>query len=93
MTALMAAARSGDVVAYEHLLIALANRFRVFFRNRLRDRTEDVEDLVQDTLLAIHLRRDDYNPAMPLAAWSYAIARYKLIDHFAPGGRARACAA
>jgi RNA polymerase sigma-70 factor (ECF subfamily) len=37
---------------------------------------------VQEALIAIHTRRESYNPAQPLRAWVYAIARYKLIDHF-----------
>jgi RNA polymerase sigma-70 factor (ECF subfamily) len=41
----------------------------------------DVEDLVQETLIAIHTKRATYDPSMPFTAWLHAIARYKLIDH------------
>jgi RNA polymerase sigma-70 factor (ECF subfamily) len=41
----------------------------------------DVEDLVQETLLAIHVRRHTYDPDQPFTPWVYAIARYKLIDY------------
>jgi RNA polymerase sigma-70 factor (ECF subfamily) len=47
-----------------------------------------VEDLVQETLLAMHTRRDTYDPQRPFTAWAYAIARYKMIDRLR--GRARA---
>jgi RNA polymerase sigma-70 factor (ECF subfamily) len=39
-----------------------------------------VEDLVQETLLAVHNQRHTYDTAQPLTAWVHAIARYKLID-------------
>lgn len=41
---------------------------------------DEVEDLVQETLLAIHNQRHTYDPAQPLTAWAHAIARYKLVD-------------
>jgi len=40
----------------------------------------DAEDLVQETLMAIHTRRHTYDRAQPLTPWVYAIARYRLID-------------
>ncbi len=41
----------------------------------------EVEDLVQETLLAVHLKRDSYDRSLPFTPWAYALARYKLIDH------------
>jgi RNA polymerase sigma-70 factor (ECF subfamily) len=35
---------------------------------------------VQETLLAVHTRRDTYDPGQPFTAWAYGVARYKLID-------------
>jgi RNA polymerase sigma-70 factor (ECF subfamily) len=40
----------------------------------------DAEDLVQETLIAVHTRRATYDAGQPFTAWAYAIARYKLID-------------
>jgi RNA polymerase sigma-70 factor (ECF subfamily) len=40
------------------------------------------EDLVQDTLMAIHIRRGTYDPALPFTAWVFGIARHKLVDEF-----------
>lgn len=37
---------------------------------------------MQETLIAIHQRRGSYNPSLPFTAWLYAIARYKLVDHY-----------
>jgi RNA polymerase sigma-70 factor (ECF subfamily) len=31
-------------------------------------------------LIAIHAKRDTYDPAYPVTAWIYAIVRYRLID-------------
>lgn len=80
---LMMRGLAGDAVAHRLLLEQLGERFRVFFRNRMRvGDPSHIEDLVQETLIAIHTRRESYNPGQPLRAWVYAIARYKLIDHF-----------
>ncbi|WP_242140626.1 sigma-70 family RNA polymerase sigma factor [Sphingomonas sp. TREG-RG-20F-R18-01] len=64
------------------LLSACAMRLRAYYGRRLTGRIHDVEDLVQDTLIAIHTRRESYDPALPFTAWLYGIGRYKLIDHF-----------
>lgn len=72
---------AGDGAAHRAFLMEAAALLRGFFRNRLRGAPEDAEDLVQETLVALHTRRDSYDPAYPLTAWMYAIARYRLIDH------------
>jgi RNA polymerase sigma-70 factor (ECF subfamily) len=78
---LMLAGIAGDSAAHRMFLSECANLLRAFYRNRLRHAPEDAEDLVQDTLIALHTKRDTYDPAYPLTAWLYAIARYRLIDH------------
>jgi RNA polymerase sigma-70 factor (ECF subfamily) len=55
---------------------------RAFLRRRLAQLPDEVEDLVQETLLAIHNQRHTFDPAQPLSAWVHAIATYKLIDAF-----------
>lgn len=47
---------------------------------RLSAMPDDVEDLVQESLLAIHNKRHTYDPGQPLGAWVHAIAKYKLVD-------------
>ena len=76
----MLKALAGDRAAYGVLLAELGVLLKRFFERRLSDASE-AEDLVQETLLAIHVRRATYDPARPFTAWAYAIARYKLIDH------------
>lgn len=77
----MTRALDGDAAAYHVLLRLLVPQLRAFFRRRTS--SEDVaEDLVQDTLIAVHAKRSTYDRARPFSAWLYAIARYKLADHF-----------
>lgn len=78
----MVADLDGDGTAQNRLLRALAPMMRSFFARRLRGANDDVEDLVQETLIAIHTRRASYDRARPFTAWAYAVARYKMIDHF-----------
>ena len=70
----------GEVAAYRVFLMELSAHLRAFFRKRLTSLPDDVEDLVQETLLAIHNQRQTYNVDLPLTAWVHAIARYKLIN-------------
>ncbi len=83
LSLLMIAARSGDEEAYRRLLGALAARLRVVVRAGLRQAgcdANDEEDIVQETLLAIHLKKHTWNEDQPLQPWVNAIARHKLID-------------
>lgn len=79
---LMLRGLDGDAAAHRRLLSLLSVRLRAFFRGRLGGHAADAEDLVQETLMAIHTRRATFDRAQPLEAWVYAIARYKLIDFF-----------
>jgi RNA polymerase sigma-70 factor, ECF subfamily len=71
---------AGDAPAYHECLKELSARLRGFFRRRLVRLPDEVEDLVQETLLAVHNQRHTYDAAQPLTAWVHAIARYKLVD-------------
>ena len=81
LKALMLVALGGDATSYRTLLAELTPHLRAFFKRRLGS-AADAEDLVQETLIAIHTKRATYDPALPFTAWLHAIARYKLIDHF-----------
>lgn len=70
----------GDATAYRGFLKATAPYLRAFLRRRLGAWPDQVEDLVQESLLAIHNQRQSYDSGLPVTAWIYAIARYKLID-------------
>jgi RNA polymerase sigma-70 factor (ECF subfamily) len=70
----------GEAAAYRVFLMELSAHLRAFFRKRLASLPDDVEDLVQETLLALHNQRQTYKADLPLTAWVYAIARYKLVN-------------
>lgn len=71
---------AGDALAYRRFLQATATHLRAFLRRHLSRWPDEVEDLVQEALLAIHNQRLSYDTGVPLTSWVYAIARYKLID-------------
>jgi RNA polymerase sigma factor (sigma-70 family) len=73
---------AGDAAAYHVFLKDLSAHLRAFFRKRLSGLPDEVEDLVQETLLAVHNQRHTYDPEQPLTAWVHAIAKYKLVDLF-----------
>lgn len=80
---MMRAALAGDEAAYKILLGELAGALRVTVRaalRRLGKGDADSEDIVQEALIAIHLKRANWDPALPLAPWINAVARYKVID-------------
>ena len=71
---------AGDATDYHAFLSQLSAHLRSFFRKRLSRLPDEVEDLVQETLIAIHNQRASYDANHPLTAWVHAIAKYKLID-------------
>ncbi|KPU91227.1 RNA polymerase subunit sigma [Variovorax paradoxus] len=70
----------GDAKAYRDFLQRLSAHLRAFLGRRLFGWPDDVEDLVQECLLAMHNQRHTYQSDQPLTAWVHAIARYKMID-------------
>ena len=80
---MMRAAMSGDEAVYRRLLEEIARSVRAMARSsfsRARSGDADVEDVVQETLLAIHLKRDTWDGGLRLGPWVGAIARHKIID-------------
>ena len=80
LKALMLKGLGGDAAAHAELLSRMATLLRRYFARKLGASDQDVEDLVQETLLAIHLKRETWDASQPFTAWAYAIARYRLID-------------
>ena len=73
---------AGDGASYHAFLKDLSGFLRAYLRGRLARIPDEVEDLVQETLLAVHNQRHTYDPGQPLTAWVHAIARYKMVDLF-----------
>ena len=78
---LFLAGLEGDTQAYQSFLQALGGNLRAFLRKRLSHACSDIEDIVQEILIAVHNGRHTYEPDQPLTAWTYAIARYKMTDY------------
>ncbi len=77
---LLLEALEGDNAAYAAFLGHASVRLRSYYRRRAASFADDIEDLVQEAMLAIHNQRHTYRSDQPLTPWLYAIARYKLID-------------
>lgn len=73
---------AGHAPDYRLFLAELTRHLRGCLRKRMPHFDADVEDLVQEILLAVHNARHTYRPEEPLTAWVHAIARYKLMDFF-----------
>jgi RNA polymerase sigma-70 factor (ECF subfamily) len=89
-TGLMRSAMSGDSAAYHRLLKAITPVLRAAARRGLARAGQGVdqfEDIVQDVLLAVHLKRHTWDANAPFAPWLFAIARNKLIDALRRRGR------
>jgi RNA polymerase sigma-70 factor, ECF subfamily len=89
-TNLMRLAISGDGAAYHRLLKAVTPVLRAGARRGLARAGQPVdqsEDVVQDILLAVHLKRHTWDANAPFAPWLFAIARNKLIDALRRRGR------
>ena len=87
LTRLLKAAIGGDEAAYAAFLRRVAALVRRFAQKRITHGGLDAEDIVQETLLAIHLKRHTWRIDAPVGPWLFAIARYKLIDAFRKSGR------
>lgn len=86
----MHAAMAGDQHAYRRLLESLAPALRMIARRgfeRFGAGNAEIEDVVQETLLAIHLKRGTWDRTKSVGPWVTAIARYKLVDCLRRKGR------
>jgi RNA polymerase sigma-70 factor (ECF subfamily) len=87
LAGLLRSALGGDERAYAEFLASVAMIIRGFVRRRAGQGTVEVEDVVQETLLAIHLKRHTWREDAAVLPWLFAIARYKLIDAFRKRGK------
>lgn len=86
----MLAAQAGDAFAYRQVLAELAPFLRAMAQAALRRSGHgltEAEDIVQEVLLAIHLKRGNWDQTQPFAPWVSGIARFKIIDALRRRGR------
>lgn len=89
-TDLMRSGNAGDCAAYHRLLKSVTPVLRAAARqglSRAGQPPDQAEDIVQDILLAVHLKRHTWDAEAPFAPWLFAIARNKLIDALRRRGR------
>ncbi|MGB7372721.1 sigma-70 family RNA polymerase sigma factor [Pontixanthobacter sp.] len=79
MARLMVSSQKGDAQAYTVLLTEVQLWLERYFRRRCPP--AQLDDLVQEVLMAVHNKRATYDAARPFMPWLAAIARYRWIDH------------
>ena len=79
LSRLMAQVQRGDRQAYTVLLESASRWLTRYFRRKIP--RDQIDDLVQDVLLALHQKRATYDASRPFLPWLAAIARYRWVDH------------
>jgi RNA polymerase sigma-70 factor (ECF subfamily) len=86
----MRAAMDGDKPAYQRFLVAVTPYLRALARRRCEQfgaPPSEAEDVLQEVLLAVHLKRGTWDTARPIGPWLTTIVRNKLIDSLRRRGR------
>jgi RNA polymerase sigma-70 factor (ECF subfamily) len=86
----MRSAMAGDGQAYNRFLSAVTPHLRAMARRRCDQfgaPRGEAEDIVQEVLLAVHLKRGTWDPGRPIGPWLSTIVRNKLIDSLRRRGR------
>lgn len=81
---------AGDAAVYRRFLQAVTPYLRGTARRyceRFGAPPADIEDVVQEVLLAIHLKRGSWDSTRPLGPWLATIVRNKMIDTMRRRGR------
>ncbi len=76
---LMRLSQAGDKQAYAALLEACQRWLRTYYARRIAP--SQLDDLVQETLIALHTKRASWDASRPFLPWLAAIARYRWVDH------------
>lgn len=79
LSRLMVAAQGGNKEAYAALLYSARRWLKRYLHNKLS--SSDIDDVVQDILVAVHNKRASYDASRPFLPWLAAIARYRWVDH------------
>jgi RNA polymerase sigma-70 factor (ECF subfamily) len=76
----MRRAQEGEKEAYAELLVLLTAATRSYVRLRVGAPVPWIDDVVQETLIAVHHSRHTFDGHRPFAPWFYAIARNRFVD-------------
>ena len=76
----MRRAQQGDRDAYRALLEDVAPLVQRYLRRQLGE-SDALEDVVQDTFVALHRARHTFDPERPIEPWLFAIAHNAAVDH------------
>ncbi|QNK01417.1 sigma-70 family RNA polymerase sigma factor [Dyella telluris] len=76
------AAPDGEDVSCETLLRTSAPLLAAYFARRVGHGQADLDDLVQEALIAVYLHRAHYDRTRPFRGWLFGIARHKMVDYF-----------
>lgn len=76
---MMVMSQQGDKQAYAALLEACQRWLRGYYSRRIAP--SSLDDLVQETLIALHTKRASWDSTRPFLPWLAAIARYRWVDH------------
>jgi len=74
----MGRALDGDKPAYRLVLDLSRDWLLAYYRRRVPPAM--IDDLVQDTLLSVHSKRQSFDPSRPYLPWLAAIARYRWVE-------------
>lgn len=79
MSRLVIMAQGGDRQAYRAFLVECERLLKRYFGRRAGP--NQLDDLVQETLVALHQKLTTFDPSRAFLPWLAAIARYRWVDH------------
>jgi RNA polymerase sigma factor (sigma-70 family) len=74
----MALALKGDKAAYRLVLDQSRKWLASYYRRRVPPQM--IDDLIQETLVSVHNKRQSFDTSRPFLPWLAAVARYRWID-------------
>lgn len=81
LSSLLVASQGGDSQSYHQFLVEASELLKPFIRRKVKS-VEIIDDVLQDTLLAIHKSRHSYLPERSVLAWMFVICEHRIIDFY-----------
>jgi RNA polymerase sigma-70 factor, ECF subfamily len=85
LSQLMRESQNGNGESYNRLLTRIAQMLLGYVRKSVR--SDMVDDVLQEIVMGVHLKRHTFNSEQYFLPWLYAIARYKVVDYLRRKGR------